>query len=214
MSLNPKSLVMSLRNMLSSQMFFKKLLRMTLVVLVISGIGLLGYFNRDKLVVARVGNRFITRHALNNVLVQRYGATALSQLVDTAIIEQALAKEGVQVSNEEVIARIKELNDQIKASVGMDLKEYLESQHLSLSRVEKDIRNQLALEKLLSDSVTVTDEEVKSFVEENGSYLPGDDDTAKQESARKLLRDRKFGEAAQNWLESKRAEYPVSIYLK
>ncbi len=200
--------------MLSSQMFFKKLLRMTLVVLVISGLGLLGYFNRDKVIVARVGKRFITRHALNTALVQRYGSTVLTQLVDSSIVEQALAKEGVQVSNEEVVARIKELNDQIKSSVGMDLKDYLESQHISMARLEKDIRTQLALEKLLNDSVTVTDEEVDSFVEENGAYLPGDDDVAKKDAARKLLRDRKLGTAMQDWLESKRAEYPVSIYLK
>ncbi len=199
--MNPKKLI-------------KPLAILAIVVLLVGGISMLAYKNVSLLVVGKIGNSFITRKELNDKLFQTYGQSLLDQLVEEKIIAQAIAKSGVTYSQEEFDAKIAEVSTQIQQGTGMSLDEYLASQNMPRKDLEKNIAMQLSLEKLLTPKIEVADEEIDTFIEENGQYLTGETDEAKREEAVDALLNQKLGEAFQTWLEEQKAEVKVSTFIE
>lgn len=199
---------------INARKLVKPLATIAIAVLLLGGLSMLIYKNISSLVVAKVGNSFITRRELNNKLFQIYGSGLLDQLIDEKLISQAIKDSGVSYSQEEFDAKIQEVSDQIKQGTGMSLEDYLASQNMSRKDLDKNISMQLSLEKLLAPKIEVSDEEVDSFIEQNGDYLSGETDEEKRKEAVDVLLNQKLGEAFQVWLEEQKANAKISSYIE
>ena len=120
-------------------------------------------FNKDT--VASVDGETITKSELYDVMVKQYGQDSLSYLIDNKIVEVAAGKENVKISDEDVDAEMKEF---VEANGGeKTFNDALEQSGMTEKDIETEIVNYLKIVKLLESEVDITDEEMKTYFEEN-----------------------------------------------
>lgn len=182
---------------------FKKLsskkLLIPLAVLVL--LGALYYF-KDLFVAAVVNGQPVSRLSIVSDLEKKYGKRALDSVITEKLIFQEARKQKVSVTQQEIARALAELEQNI-GSQGQTLDQALLAEGLTMEDLIKQIRIQLTLEKLLSDKIEVTDEEVKNYIEQNKSFLPEDTGSAQlQESIRDQIKNQKLSQEFQNWITS------------
>ncbi|KAA0545422.1 foldase [Bacillus sp. BGMRC 2118] len=116
-------------------------------------------------VVAKVGSDSISKEELYDAMVMQYGADTLDKLISDRIIELEVKKEKVTATDEEVGDELQSLIESYGSEESFN--EALATSGLSLSDAKKEIKTFLLTEKLLSERVTVSDEEIKTYFEEN-----------------------------------------------
>jgi len=134
-----------------------KIIGLALVVVII---GLLTYKLGPKLVPALVDNRPVTRFELWSRLEKSYGAQALDDMINEKILDKAIADAGIKVDQTKIDDQIKALEKQFESTGGLD--EALKQRGLSRKDLTKQISTQLAVEELLKDKISPTDDEVKA----------------------------------------------------
>lgn len=132
-------------------------------------------------VVGKVNGEEITKDELYEFLVKQNGQQALETLITEKIIEMEADKENVKVSEEELQERMDEIISQYGDEEAF--KQALENYGYSIEDVEKDIEMNMVIEKLLEPQITITDEEMESFFEENKQMF----DTQEQVKASHIL---------------------------
>lgn len=115
--------------------------------------------------VVTVNGQSVDRNALYAHLEANYGESSLRQLIDFALIMQKLKEEGLSISNEEVDAAIEARKDE-----SPEVAEILEAKDVRLSALQRQTRYQLALDKLLTKDIKVTDEQLKKWFEKRSKY--------------------------------------------
>jgi len=95
----------------------------------------------------------------NEVQIQK---GVLDQLVNTKLISQAAAEEGFSTSQDEVQAQIEQIKEQY--GNGEELNAVLEQNNLNLASLEKEIKNELTINKYLESNIeapSVSQDEIK-----------------------------------------------------
>ncbi len=174
---------------------------------------LLGFFlirNKSLLVVAKVGNTFISRGELDKTLVTKYGSQTLEELITITLVKNELAKQNVTVSEAEVAAKVKE----IEASLGgASLDDALKSQGSNLQDFREQLNIRLRAEKLLSGTIVVSDDEIKSFITQYGSQLQAKDAEGQKQETEKELKNEKLQQAITDWISNLKTSTKVEKYL-
>ena len=133
------------------------------VIVVVMALLFLTAFNQDT--VASVDGETITKGELYDVMVKQYGQDSLSYLIDNKIVEVAAAKENVKISDEDVDAEMKEF---VEANGGEEsFYAALEQSGMTEKDIETEIVNYLKIVKLLESEVEITEDEMKTYFEEN-----------------------------------------------
>lgn len=143
-----------------------KIITLALVVVVI---GLLTYKLGPWLIPSVVGNIPVTRFELWSRLEKSYGAQALDDMVNEKILDQAIAKSGVKVDETKVAEQLQALETQFESAGGLE--EALSQRGLTRRDLEKQISTQLAVEILLADKITPTDEEIKAQFDQGATTM-------------------------------------------
>lgn len=116
-------------------------------------------------VVAEVGNEKVSKEELYNVLVKQYGNSTLDNLITSKLIQQEAEKENITVSQKEID---EELNILINNYGGEEVfTQAIEASGVSMEDVERDISDYILTEKLIEPRIEVTEEEMKSYFDEN-----------------------------------------------
>ncbi|WP_369425907.1 peptidyl-prolyl cis-trans isomerase [Cytobacillus pseudoceanisediminis] len=92
----------------------------------------------------------------------KYGKSTLSELIDQKVIEEAGEKYGVKVSEKAVDLELK----MVKTMYGGNF-----TDEMSEDKWRRQIKNNLILEELLTADVSVSEEEMKSYYEQNSSQF-------------------------------------------
>lgn len=138
---------------------------LSIVLLLIISIGIVYFKTRTGDVVARVNGENITKDELYDVLVAQNGKEALDSLISDKIIALELQKQNISVTEEAVQ---KEFQNIVAQNGGEEaFKQTLEAYGYPLDDVKKDVKKNLEVTKLLKAQITITEDEMKSFFEEN-----------------------------------------------
>jgi len=134
-----------------------KVLSMALFVV---GIALLTYKVGPYFVPAIVDNMPISRFAVWHRLEQSYGEQVYDDLVNEKVLDQAIKQSGIKVEMAKVEEQMKTLEEQFKDLGGLE--EALKQRGLSRKDLEKQIKTQLAVEEVLKDKITPSEDELKT----------------------------------------------------
>lgn len=179
--------------------------RVLTFALIILGIALLTYKAGPYFVPAIVGTTPITRFEVWSRLEANYGAETLDDLINTQILDTAIAKSGVKVDQAKVDDQLKALESQFESLGGLDAA--LEQRGMDRSELIKQITTQLSVEEILKDKVTPTEDEVKAAFDEGATttYKDKKFDEVKDQVKEELVQT-KLIEEFRTWFEMVKAE--------
>lgn len=172
------------------------------------------YYCRGLFVAATVNGSPVSRFAVIKNLEQQGGKGALDGIISEKLLRQEAEKKGIVVKKEEVDARIKDIEKELKAS-GQSLDKLLEMQGISMKQVEEQTQLQLLLKKVLADKIKVTDAEVDAAVKEQIASKPetvSDADFKKQ--IKESLENQKLSFEAQSYIQALQAKAKIKYIHK
>lgn len=138
-----------------------------IVIVGLAVILIFSFTNRE--IVATVGDSKITKEELYDKLVEQGGSNILSQMIDAEIINQEAKKEKIQVTDEEIDA---EMENYMAQYGGEEMFEsVLQQSGLTKDDLKGDIIQYIQIEKLVDSRISITDEEIKEYFEENKDKL-------------------------------------------
>lgn len=138
-----------------------------IVVIGLAVILIFSFTNRE--IVATVGDTKITKDELYDTLVKQGGANVLSQMIDAEIINQEVKKENIEVTDEEIDA---EMENYMAQFGGEEMFEAaLQQRGLTKDDLKGDIIQYVQIEKLVDSRITISDEEINEYFEENKDKL-------------------------------------------
>jgi foldase protein PrsA len=114
----------------------------------------------SKQAVATVNGEKITQGQLYKNLKQQYGSDSLTQMINQVLIAQAAKKKKVTITAAEMTAEVNKIKAQFDTEQAFQdsLKQY----NMTLADLKKQITTQKQVEKLLSDTIVITDQEYKT----------------------------------------------------
>lgn len=151
---------------LQSKILSRKIFIIILSVLLMAGVLYLVF---KWLVIAWVDNKPVTRVTLYNLLEQRYGSEVEEQILVEALIEGESTKKGIKITEDDINQEISKTEQQVGGKE--TLQSLLAQQQISEDDFKKQLRLQLLVRKLFGENVIISDEEIKSYVEENKDNL-------------------------------------------
>jgi len=136
-----------------------------IVVVIIFAVVLGAAVSKKDKVVASVEGKDITKDELYDVMVAQYGSNAISYLIDNKIVEIEADKKDIKISNKEIDKEMKEYIDLNGGEEAFNAA--LAQSGVSQADIKKEIANYLKIVKLVESKVKITDEEIKTYFEEN-----------------------------------------------
>lgn len=124
-----------------------------------------GCQSQNEEIVATVGGKNITKDELYQRLVEQNGAQILDSLITEKIIEAEAQKQNIKVTEAELE---KEMTEVIDYYGGEDaFNQALASAGYSTDDVKKDMKRNVEVKKLLEPSITITEDEMKKYFDDN-----------------------------------------------
>lgn len=171
---------------------------------VIAAVSLLGYLGYKNMVLAWVDNTPITKLTLYKQLEEKYGKDFTEQLISEALILKEAEAKGVQVSETDIDAEIKKIEDQ---QGGADkLKQAMDAQNVTMIQLRNQIKYKQMIDKSFGKDVTISDQEVNDYMEKNKEQIPPVENMQASESAKlkqqvaDSLKAEKINKSFQDWL--------------
>ncbi|OKP82640.1 peptidylprolyl isomerase [Paenibacillus sp. P32E] len=124
-------------------------------------------FQKDdsKVAVASVNGTDISKAELYDKLVEAGGAATLQNLITTTLVDQEAKKANITVTDADITAEIEDLKTQFGGEEG--LKNALQQSSMTLDDLKKQMPLQVKIRKLVEPKVTVTDDEISKYYNEN-----------------------------------------------
>lgn len=116
--------------------------------------------------VATVNGVDISEHQLYETLVKGgNGASALENLITYELVNQEAQKQGVTISDADIDTELA----QLKKSMGSEeaFNQALTQYNMTIEDLHADLQQQAQLRKLLGSKVSITDEDISSYYEQN-----------------------------------------------
>lgn len=134
-------------------------------ILIIAGIMAFAMISSMDKTIASIDGEKINEDELYDALVAGYGADTLDLLITNKLVELKAEKAGIKIKDEEIQKEI----DVMVESYGDEksLKEQLEASGSSMDALKKDIVVYLQTKKLVEPRITVTDDEISTYFEDN-----------------------------------------------
>lgn len=181
------------------------------VIVVITALVLL-YIFRGVFIAAMLDGQPISRLAVVRELEKQSGAQVLDALINQLLIEQKAAEAGIVVSDEDIEKALAAIQENL-TSQNVTLEEALKAQNLTLAQLKESIKFQKLAEKLVEDRVSISEEDINAYMQENKDLLPDAGSEDEQRAiVRDMLRQQKFSSAFQEWLTMAKAESNVSYW--
>lgn len=166
-------------------------IKAAIIIVAVIVLGALIYVGKGLLIAATVDGRPISRLSVIQKLEKASGKTLLDSLITEKLIQNEAGTKKIVVSDDEVNAVIKNIEDQIVAQGGT-LEAALTAQGMSLDDLKKQIVIQKEIEKMVADKINVTDEEMAQYIKDNKVSVPEGQEAATNAQVRDKLRSEKL----------------------
>lgn len=125
--------------------------------------------DNDSEIVAKVGDKNISKEDLYDLMVQQSGQQALEALIVEKIVELESEKKNIEIPEEEIEEEFNNMKEELG---GEELfNQALEKSGLTIDVLKENITMNLTINKLIDPYISITDEEVENYFEENKSIL-------------------------------------------
>lgn len=190
----------------------KKLPFIIAFVLILVLIGIL--FNKGFLVAAMVNGEPITRASVIQTIEKQSGKATLESLITKRLILQEAKKRNVAVGQKDIDAEIKKIEANLKAQ-GTTLDNALSLQGMTKAQLVSEIEVQIALQKLVSSDVKVSDKEVEEFLTTNKDQFPeGTTEEAMKKEATDQIKSQKLQENTQTFIKSLQDKAKIRYFVQ
>ena len=187
--------------MAKAKINFKALKKRQIVsILAIIALFALLYFKKSWFVVAWVNNRPITRFEFNHQLEQQYGKKVLESLINQKLINQEAKKQKINITDEQIQESIDKIEKSLSGQISLD--DALKAQGITREQLKSDMKLQLTIEKLVSQGIEISDEEIAEYFKENKELFTATEEGKQKEEAINNLRQQKINKKFQGWLEN------------
>ncbi len=171
------------------------------------------FIGKSFLVAATVNGSPISRWSVIKELEKQSGKAALEGIIQKKLIDHQLQKEGVMVSQTEIDAEIKIIEQEVSGQGGT-LKAALEAQGVTEESLREQITIQKKLEKVLADKVTVSDADLEAYKKQNEVKLPeGQKEEDFNAELKQQLKRQKFQEVAGQWVSDLTKNAKINYYV-
>ena len=192
-------------------MNYKKITKYMIAPAVLA-IALVGCSDKGDRVVGSVNDIEIKESQLNEALQSQYGTEVLEQLMANEIIKQEAKEKKLTISKED-------LNEEYEIYANYyggeeQLLESLKTYNMKKQDILDDIEIYLLTVKVMEQTITLTDEEIEAYYEENkANYLSDEDEQLPfekvKEEVRQALLEERIDAEYDAWLDEKFEEYDV-----
>ncbi|WP_246017858.1 peptidylprolyl isomerase [Mesobacillus subterraneus] len=114
---------------------------------------------------ASINGEKITKDDLNGKLTEMYGADVLDSLITNKVIEMEAEKQKVKVTGSEIDEELTRLQESYGGEAAFSAA--LEQNNVSIDRIREDIEIYLLAEKMIKPDLSISDEEITTYFEEN-----------------------------------------------
>ena len=189
----------------------KKLLTFFAVVSLISFI--FGFKFRNLIPAATVNGEMISRRDFSEKLLKRSGQTVLNELVTEKLLLQEAKRQNVVVTKKEINEKINLFKRQL---LRQGLKEESELAQNKKTRpiLEREMRNQLLIEKLFGKNMAITDQSIEKYLESNNIRKGTAAIWESQKIAvNQILYQQRLQQRFLSWLDLKKKDARVRVLL-
>lgn len=157
---------------------------------------------------ASVNGEKITKEELNTKLTDMYGDDILDSLITNKVIEMEATKEKVKVTGNEIDEELTKLQESYGGEEAFAAA--LEQNQVSMDKIREDIEIYLLAEKMIGASIDVSEEEMKTYFEENkesfdqkeqvkASHILVEDEATAKKVKEELVNGKDFAELAKEY---------------
>lgn len=191
----------------------KNKLILLLLLAVLALLGTLFVF-KDLFVAATVNGTPISRLAVIRELEKNSGQQALDVIITKKLIEAEVARAGITLSAQELEQEISTLEADVSKQGGT-LAGALAQQGITQEEFRQQLTLQKKLEKLLSDKIQVTDEEVTAYLAKSKAPTPsGMSEEEFKNQIREQLKNQKFNLEADQWITKLKTDATIKYYVE
>lgn len=142
-----------------------KIIILILSVLIVMTVILLSFALKKDDAVAKFNGEAISKDELYSEMVEQYGVATVDKMIGDKIVAAEAKKQKVIVKDSELNKEVEKL----KASYGGEeaFNQALESNNTTLALLKQDLKNYLTIKQLLEPQIKITDEELKTYFDEN-----------------------------------------------
>lgn len=188
-------------------------MKTAVIIAVIVVLGIVAYLGKGLLIAATVDGGPISRLAVIKKLEKASGKGLLDSLITEKLIHNEAGAKKIVVSDDEISAEIKKIEDQVSAQ-GSTLDAELTSQGLSKEDLKKQIILRKEVEKLIAEKIDVTDAEVAKYIKDNKVPVTKGQEAAMNEQIKNELKGQKFSTEAQALISGLKAKAKIQYFVK
>lgn len=192
-------------------MKLKKSYVILIIAILLLGAGL--YYFRGLFVAAVVNGQPISRLEVVQQTEKQSGKQTLEGLVRNALIEQKAKEKNISVTDKEVSDEIAKLQTNLKKQ-GQSLDQALATQGMTKEDLQRLIRLDKLVSKMVGKDVKVTDKEVEDYLEKNKANLPDTDEATLKKEVKAQLTQQKTNEKVRTWLADVQKQANVVYFVQ
>ena len=199
-----------------SQKYAKKTIQISrktaISIAIIIIIGVLAYVYKGIFIAATVDGSPIMRLAVIQKLEKTSGKNLLDSLINEKLIQNEARAKNIIVSDDEINDQIKAIESQV-AMQGNTLDAALAAEGMSMDDLKKQIMFQKEIEKLLADTINVTDEEVLQYIEDNKIQIPQGQEAELTGQIKSEMRNQKLNTEAQALITNLKSKAKIQRFV-